>query len=283
MADPRKKNQFRPHSGLLILIGICLFLMLLSYFSEGFNRALRNSFNTVLLPMQKGMNAAGRYVFGRFEDLRDLRNVREENAQLKEELDLLREENARLKLKEEELLQMHGLLSMADQYPEYETVGAHVIGKNSGNWFQSLMIDRGTAEGIAVNMNVLADGGLIGIVTTVGEHYAIVTSIINDDRYVSAMSARTGNNFIVAGSLNLYTDGLLSLRNANRTADIEVGDMVVTSNISELYLPGLLIGYVSEISMDANQLEKSGTIRPVADFNELSNVLIITTLKETGE
>ena len=283
MADPRKKNSFRPRSGLLILIGICLFLMLLSYFSEGFNRALRNSFNTVLLPMQKGMNAAGRTIFGRFEDIRDLRNVREENAQLKEELDVLRAENARLKLQEEELVQLQELLDMAEQYPEYETVGANVIGKNSDNWFQSLMINRGTAEGIAVNMNVLADGGLIGIVTTVGEHYAIVTSIINDDRYVSAMSARTGNNFIVAGSLSLYTDGLLALRNANRTADIEVGDMVVTSNISELYLPGLLIGYVSEISMDANQLEKSGTIRPVADFSELNSVLIITTLKENGE
>ncbi|MBQ4425382.1 MAG: rod shape-determining protein MreC [Lachnospiraceae bacterium] len=283
MADPRKKNSFKPRSGLLILIGICLFLMLLSYFSAGFNRAFRSGINAVLMPMQKGMNTAGRYLFGRLENFRDLQSVREDNEILSEELAELRAENARLKLKEEELLQLHELLNMAEQYPEYETIGAHIIGKNSGNWYQSFMIDRGQKDGIKVNMNVIAGGGLVGIITAMGEHYAVVTSLINDDQYVSAMSARTGSNFIVSGDLKLYADGLVGLKNANRTADIEVGDMVVTSNISELYLPGLLIGYVSEISMDSNQLEKSGTIRPVADFEDLDSVLVITTLKELGD
>lgn len=283
MADKRNKPTLRPRNGLLILIGICLFLLLISSFSATFSVMLRNGIDSVLMPMQKGMNSAGRFVFERIENYRDLRSVQRDNRQLEEELALLREENARLKLKEEELISLRELLEMGEQYPDYETVGAHIIGKNSGNWYQSFLIDKGTNDGLALNMNVCADGGLVGIITSIGASYATVSTIINDSQYVSAMSARTNSNFIVAGSLSLYEKGRLGLENVGKFADVEQGDMVVTSNISELYLPGLLIGYVDEIAMNANQLVKTGTVIPVVNFDELSNVLVITATKQTGE
>ncbi len=282
MSEPRGTK--RGHlGGLLILIGICLFLMLVSSVSPSFNTAIRNGINTVLMPMQKGMNKAGSSLFGSLEKLRGLQTVQEENRQLKEELALLREDNARLKIKEKELSELRTLLNLREQYPEYETLGAHVIGKSSGNWFQSFMIDKGTQDGIQLGMNVLADGGLVGIITAVGNQYATVSTIINSGQYVSAMSARSGSSFIVAGDLELYSDGLLRLENIGLTADVEKGDVVVTSIISDIYLPGLLIGYVEDVSVDSNQLLKSGTLRPVADFDGLDMVLIVTTLKEKGE
>ena len=282
MSEPRGNK--RGHlGGLLILIGICLFLMLVSSFSSSFNTTIRNGINTILMPMQKGMNKAGSSLFGGIEKLLSLKEVQEENSQLKEELALLREDNARLKIKEKELAELRTLLNLREQYPEYETLGAHVIGKSSGNWFQSFMIDKGTDDGIELGMNVLADGGLVGIITAVGNQYATVSTIINSGQYVSAMSARSGSSFIVAGDLKLYSDGLLGLENIGLTADVEKGDVVVTSIISDVYLPGLLIGYVEEVSVDPNQLLKSGTLRPVANFDGLDMVLIITTLKASGE
>ena len=276
-----KKN--RPRGGLLILIGICLFLMLLSYFSPSFNSAVRNGINSVLLPMQRGMNKAGSYIFNRIEALRDLQAVQEKNKLLEEELAELRQENAHLKLTENELKELRTLLKMKEQYPEYETLGAHVIGKSSGNWFQSFMIDKGSRDGIQLNMNVMAGGGLVGLVTAVGDGYATVTTIINSGQYVSAMSARSGSNCMVAGDLTLYSDGLLRLENISLSSDVLTGDKIVTSNISDKYLPGLLIGYVETLETDANQLTQTGTLRPTADFDNLNTVLVFLALKETGD
>ena len=235
------------------------------------------------MPMQRGMNKAGSYLFGQIENLHELQAVQERNEQLEEELAVLRQQNAHLKLNENELNALRELLKMQEQYPEYETLGAHVIGKSSGNWFQTFMIDKGTQDGIRLDMNVMADGGLVGIVTAVGDTYATVSAIINGGQYVSAMSVRGGSNCLVAGDLNLYGEGLLRLENIALTADVAVGDMIVTSNISDRYLPGLLIGYVESLETDGNQLTQTGTLRPVADFDRLDTVLVFLALKETGE
>lgn len=281
MTNSGKKNG--PRGGLLILIGVCLFLMLVSSFSPSFNSAMRSGINLILMPMQRGMNKAGSYIFGRIEKLRDLERVQEENELMEEELAQLRQENARLKLQSKELSQLQILLKMKEQYPDYETLGAHVVGKNSGNFYQSFQIDKGSKDGVKINMNVLAGGGLAGIVTAVGDGYATVSTIINSGQYVSAMSVRSGSNLIVSGSLNLYGEGLLAVENISLNSDVERGDTIVTSNISDRYLPGLLIGFIDELSTDSNQLTKTGTLRPVTDFDSLDMVLVIMELKEGGE
>ena len=157
--------------------------------------------------------------------------------------------------------------------------------KNSSNWYRSFLIDKGSRDGIRVNMNVLADGGLVGIVTAVSENYATVSTIINDSQYVSAMSARSESSCIVAGNLSLYAEGMLELQNIGMDEDIAVGDMIVTSNISALYVPGLLIGFVDSVEQEPNHLQKSGRIRPAVNFDTLDSVLIVTTLKisENGQ
>jgi len=281
MSEPRQNKN--PRGGLLIVIGICLFLILVSSISPGFGETVRSGFNAVLMPMQKGMNRVGRSLFDFIEKQRDLSHVQEDNAVLSEEISYLREENARLKIKEKELSELRGLLNLREQYPEYSTLGAHVIGRSSGNWYQTLLIDKGERDGIQVGMNVLAGGGLVGEVSAVGKNSATVTTIINSGHYVSAMSARNGQSFLVAGDLNLYTDGMLRLENIPLESDISLGDMVVTSNISDVYLPGILIGYVEGVEEDSSRLQKVGTLRPVAAFDDLDMVLIITTLKSAEE
>ena len=154
------------------------------------------------------------------------------------------------------------------------------IQKESGNWFNSFIIDKGSDDGIKVDMNVLSGGGLCGIVTEVGKNYAKVLSIIDDDSNISAMSAKTKDTFIVAGDLQLYDEGLLSIQYADKDAEFADGDMVITSNISTKYLPGLLIGYIHEIRLDANNLTKSGYLLPEADFDDLTRVLVITMVKD---
>ena len=235
------------------------------------------------MPMQKGLNKIGSYVSGQVDNLTELDQIRQENERLSEEVAQLREDNTRYQLQQAELEQYQELLDMKEQYPDYETTGAHIISKNSGNWYQTFKIDKGSADGIQVDMNVIADGGLVGIVTSVETNTATVSTIIDDGRSVSAMALISQAPCIVTGDLLLYEEGRLLLQYIDKDDNLENNYKIVTSNTSSEYLPGILIGYAADLEVDSNNLTKSGYLIPVVDFSQLDSVLVITTLKETGE
>ena len=163
---------------------------------------------------------------------------------------------------------------------QYDKIGARVIARDSEKWFQVFRINKGSADGIAVDMNVVAGGGLVGIVTDVGANYATVRSIIDDSSRVGAMSVDSSYNCIVAGDLTLYAQGRLRLTDFSRDAVLDNGDQIVTSNISTKFLPGIPeIGYAVDVTMDPDHLTQSGYLIPAADFDNLQEVLVITEFK----
>ena len=86
---------------------------------------------------------------------------------------------------------------------------------------------------------------------------------------------------MVSGDLKLMQDGKIRFSQLpNNDSKIEVGEQIVTSHISSKFLPGILVGYVSEIGVDSNNLTRSGTITPAVDFQHLQEVLVLTTMKE---
>ena len=155
-----------------------------------------------------------------------------------------------------------------------------VVAKDSVGWFKVFRIDKGSKDGIAIDMNVMANGGLVGIVTDVGTNYATVRAIIDDVSRVSAMAMQSNANCIVAGDLQVNADNKLRITDIDINANVRDGDKIVTSNISTKYLPGILIGYASDITEDSSRLTKSGYLIPVARFDNLQEVLVITDLKE---
>ena len=165
-------------------------------------------------------------------------------------------------------------------YSDYEKIGAHVIANNGSNWFSTFTIDKGSEDGVKVDQNVMAGSGLVGIVTKTGPHWAEVRSIIDDASNVSAMMLSTSDTCIVRGDLTLMQDGVIRFEQLAKTENpIEVGEQVVTSYTSSKYLQGILIGYVSEIHDDANNLTRSGYITPAVDFTHLQEVLVVTKTK----
>lgn len=123
--------------------------------------------------------------------------------------------------------------------------------------------------------------GLVGIVTEVGSNWATVRSIIDDSSNVSAMTVGTDDNCVVEGDLELIDEGKLRFTQLYDKEDkVTVGEQVVTSNISEKYVEGLFIGYVSDIQLDTNNLTKSGTIVTPVDFQHLKDVFVITVNKK---
>ena len=124
----------------------------------------------------------------------------------------------------------------------------------------------------------------MGIVTEVGKHWATVRSIIDDTSNVSAMTVSTSANCIVSGDLRLIDEGKLQFIHLKDDDDkIQEGEKIVTSSVSEKFLKGILIGYVSEIQEDPNNLTKTVTLTPAVDFQHLQEVLVILERKQTKE
>lgn len=244
---------------------------------------LRDAVGYVLVPVQAGVNAVGGSIYNEASNMRKLKSALEENEKLKAQVDELTEENTRLRAEELELERLRELYELDTQYMQYNKVGARIIAKDSGAWFSVFRIDKGSDDGIKENMNVIAGGGLVGIVTDVGANYATVRSIIDDSSEVSAMAQQSGDTCIVSGDLKLFKEGRLNLGYMEKDDDIKDGDMIVTSNISGKFLPGILIGYATDITVDySDNLTKSGYVIPVAQFDRLQEVLVITDLKDAG-
>lgn len=269
-----------------ILIGLtlcCGALIVITSITDQWLAPLRTAVGYVLTPIQTGVNQVGVSVYDELADYTKLKTALDENQQLKEQIAALTEENNRLMSEQFELDRLRQLYELDQEYMQYEKTAARVIANDSGDWFQVFRVDKGSEDGIQAGNNVLADGGLIGIVTDVGAHYATVRSIIDDSSRVSAMALQSGDICIVGGDLTLYNEGRLTISQIQPGADVKDGDRIVTSNISSTFLPGILIGYAKDITLDSNQLTSSGYLVPVASFHNLREVLIITDVKETQD
>ena len=235
------RNSGNGKTGLIILSVICIALIAVSFISSSAMTPLTAATGFVISPIQKGMNSLGSFLSGFSANMTDSATLREENQVLREKVDTLTAENSKLVLDKEELERLQELLDLKEEYSEYDSVGARVISKGSGNWFNTFTT------------------------TAIGP----------------AMISTTSDTCIIAGNLALIDEGTLSLvKLTDDNNHVHVGDKVVTSNISEKYLPGILIGYISELNNDANNLTKSGTVTPVVDFRHLQEVLVIRTLKQ---
>lgn len=244
---------------------------------------LRTAVGYVLVPIQSGVNRVGGGLYNELSSVGKLKTALAENETLKMRVDELTEENTRLRSEQFELERLRSLYELDQEYMQYHKIGARIIAKDSGSWFSVFRIDKGSDDGIKEDMNVIAGGGLVGIVTDVGANYATVRSIIDDSSRVSAMAQQSGDSCIVAGDLQLFKEGRLKLSYMEKDDDIKDGDMIVTSNISGKFLPGILVGYATDITVDYNDnLTKSGYLIPAARFDRLQEVLVITDLKDAG-
>ena len=244
---------------------------------------LRTAVGYVLVPIQSGVNRVGGGLYNELSSVGKLKTALAENETLKTRVDELTEENTRLRSEQFELERLRSLYELDQEYMQYHKIGARIIAKDSGSWFSVFRIDKGSDDGIKEDMNVIAGGGLVGIVTDVGANYATVRSIIDDSSRVSAMAQQSGDSCIVAGDLQLFKEGRLKLSYMEKDDDIKDGDMIVTSNISGKFLPGILVGYATDITVDYNDnLTKSGYLIPAARFDRLQEILVITDLKDAG-
>ncbi len=270
---------------LLVMTLLCVGGILVSFTLNISGGPLNTVAGYLFAPMQRGINYVGTWISDKADNLKKLSDVMAENEELRSQLNEKTTELNTVRLEQYELENLRELFELDQKYPSYEKVAANVIGQNGGNWFSSFTIDKGSNDGIEVDMNVISGSGLVGIVTDVGPNYAIVTSIINDTTNVGGMVTTTSDNLIVNGSLLQMNENMvIEFSNLNDSDDeVTVGDPVVTSYVSDLYQQGILIGYINSLEKDSNNLTKSGTITPAVDFEHIEEVLVILNKKQSIE
>lgn len=279
-----KKEHLKSKTLLFILSVLSGIIIILSFVVDFSSNPFNAVAGSVLTPLQTGVNQVGGWLSDKMDYFEDILDLVAENEALQAQVDELTVENTQLLQDHEELNSLRDLYALDHKYESYEKVGARVISReNAGNWFSIFTIDKGTNDGLAVDMNVLAGAGLAGIITEVGPNWARVRAVIDDYSNVSAEISETSDTCIVAGSLELIDEGKINLVKLNDPdSKAKAGDMVVTSHISDKFLPGILIGYISEIETDANNLTRSGYISPVVDFKDIKEVIVIKNLKQTA-
>ena len=280
----KKRNKFTLTGKylLMILSAVCVILMIVTFRTDLFEGPLRAAAGYVVVPFQKGIASVGGYMYDRAEEMGQLKAVLEENQKLKEQVDELTMENAQLQQDKYELASLRELYDIDKATSDYEKMGARVIASDSSNWFYSFTIDKGSDDGIQVDMNVLAGSGLAGRVVSVGPNYARVLSIIADNSNIYGTVLSTSANLMVSGNLqSVMSDGVIRFDQLSDKEDkVSEGDKVVTSNISSKYLSGIPIGFISSINTAPNNMTKWGYITPAVDFQHIQEVLVIMELKQ---
>ncbi len=269
---------------LFVLTCLCTILMVLTISTNVLSKPIHSTVGYIVVPFQQGISKVGGWLSRRSDELVQIKVLLDENQRLKEQINDLTVENTLLLQDKTALVRLQELYKMDRQYDSYHKVGANIISRDAGNWYSAFIIDKGEKDGLKIDMNVIANGGLVGRITGIGPNWAKVTSIINDNANVSGKTLSTSDTLMVSGDLEAMKDGkirfnqLIDSKNA-----VAVGDKIVTSHISDKYLPNILIGYIYSIETDANNLTKSGFLSPSVDFEHLEEVLVILETKEELE
>ncbi len=198
-----------------------------------------------------------------------LRQVRVENESLRAQLGAmqvqLQMERARAERADayRNLLQFRASVAL-------ETTGAEVIAGSASPEFRTVTIDKGTGDGLAQDMAVVAPAGVVGRITRPGRRAALVQLIIDRNAAAGALVERSRVQGIVVG----VGDGTLRMEFAAATGDVVAGDVVVTSGIDGLYPAGFAIGTVEAVRRGDGVYHEI-TMRPAVDFFRLEDVLVV--------
>lgn len=271
---------------IILIITVIIFILMGISFALVSNNATISGTNVaeaVVSPVQKFFSSIGSSVGGFFEFVGDMRGYKEENLQLKDEVEKQAQQIRELESYKQENQRLRSLLELKDNNADKDMVGCEIIAKDPGNWFDVFTIDKGKNYNIKKDDVVVTNNGLVGRITEVGSNWAKVVAIIDTDSSVGAQVTRTQDIAIVDGDMSLADSGRCKLSSVTNGTSLVVGDEVETSGLGGIYPKGILIGTVSEIKSDATGYTQYAIIDTAVDFERIREVLVIRMADEEPE
>ena len=265
-------NRGRSRAWLLPALTLLTIALLLLH-ESGVTRPLEDVLQSVLAPVQRALSDLLNGIGDTFAFVRDVRDLRERNAELQRLNDALTTENVRLKEFEAENVALRELLKFGQEHPTYSTQVAALIGRDPSPYRRFVTINAGRREGLAPGMPVVTAGStLVGRVAEVGLRSSKVQLLIDS---ASAVNVRVQSSR-VTGLAEGQPEAGLMLTQIPLDATLNVGDIILTSGLGGNLPRGLVVGQVTEVLKRDIDLFQTARLRPAADTNRLELVLVIT-------
>jgi len=226
-------------------------------------------------PFQRLASAVGNGVHSMFGAGGDLLYAYKENELLRAENTRLQEEGVAWREVAAENMRLKAMLDYKMRTPQFELLTAMVIGRDFSTWSNAIVINRGSANGVAKDMVVITPYGLVGAVSSVTSSTAKVQLLTDPRSAVGALVQRPESRVASIVEGNATQPNSLRLVNIGRDADIIKGDQLVTSGFGGIYPKGLAIGEVLELANDEGGLLKYAVVRPAVHFDRLEEVQVI--------
>lgn len=266
--------------GLAIFTLVVFIFMMLSTIDRDKSSFVGNAFGVVITPVQKVFWNIGDGVGNFFANMKDMASYKEKYQNAEKEIKRLEEDTRRIQKLETENKRLRDMLDLKSENPQYRYIGASVIAKDSGNWYSTFTVDKGTSSGVSKNDVVVTADGVVGHIYEVGATWGKVMSIIDSKSSVGAIIERTNDRGMVEGDLQFMGEGLCKMSYIAKGATLIKGDYVETSGLGGIYPGGLLLGKIKSVSEDSQGLYNDAVIETAVDFARIKEVMII---KQKGE
>ncbi len=238
----------------------------------------------VISPFQKLSTSISEGISSNLDKLLNADKYYEENIELQKEIDELQKQIADYDAMKDENEHYKEILDLTKENPDFKfSPPCQVIGWVTNDPYKSFFIDKGSLDGISLNDPVVTDAGLVGIVDSVELTYSRVTTVLSSEYPIGVFETKTKDTGIVEGNFELAENNETLMSFINKASEMQVGAIIVTSGHSGLVPPNEVIGTVKEIRIAENNLSLEAVIEPVADFNDLKNVFVITEFEGQGE
>ncbi|HEM6072589.1 rod shape-determining protein MreC [Streptococcus suis] len=271
-------NKF---SKLVVVVSIFLLLsfsLLFVTFSKGLQVPyLNNLISVVVSPIQSVISVPTRFFSEQKDVLTDLINAYEENKQLKEaimSLEGMAAENTSLK---EENASLRSSLGVVSDFPEKQLIPGSVLVRTPSSWSEHISINIGETSGVSSNALVVANGGLVGIVSSLSSDSAVVTLFTNSDEFTKLPVKISVDSKEIYGILSGYDADTNSfiINQLNSADEIAVGSNVVTSDLAGATPANVQIGKVVSVKSNSNSLNREVYVEPTASFSNIYSVLVV--------
>ena len=259
--------------GIIITIIILIIIVIFSNNDQDVS-IFENVASKLIMPVQNGLTYLKNRISGNSTFFTDINNLKSENEELKKknsELEQSLRELENIKTQNETFKEY---LNLTEKYGEYKTIPGYVINKDISNYSKTIVINIGKNDGVAENMTVIADQGLVGHVISVTDTTAKVQTIIDTASSVSCIMSTTNESIVCKGTLDEQSS--LKAMYIPTDSNIIQGDSIETSGLGGIYPKGIHVGTVKRVTNTQNITDRSALIETAVDFDKLNTVLVIT-------
>lgn len=265
-----KKRGVIPSLIVTLAVVLCILIV---HFSG--SNPVTNAIRTVFSPFQNGAAYVSAKVNNLTSFIWEAQSYKEQNERLLHELNEAQMNTMDAAKYREENERLRALLDLKGSMDGYSTVAASVIAYSANNWYDTIQINKGTADGIDNGASVLCGDGVVGRVVNVGRNWATVSSIINTGSATGIRVSRTGDIGVVEGDGELCMKGLCRVSFIENDSSLIVGDILETSGSGGIYPQGYVVGRVKEVKNDSTGHLSEALVEPTVNFSRLREVLVV--------